>query len=130
MRILIVEDNIELGQLYREWLSEEGHDVCIITDGIEALQLMISISGLNGGSLNFDAFVIDYHLPTANGMRVIEMVKAINWKNKAHPFLLISGDIMAFKGLEASISKLEKPFVKEDFMKALGITSLAPVLVA
>ena len=112
MRILIVEDNKDIAEVYKAWLEDEGHEVVSLTNGIEALTLITKIYSENTGNA-FDAYIIDYHLPSASGEKIYDILKTLEWKKDKHPLVLISGDSTALDQLTGNIHKLEKPISKD-----------------
>jgi DNA-binding response OmpR family regulator len=66
-RILVVEDDQFLRDLYDELLREEGYDIELASDGEEGLSKM-----LKGG---FDLVLLDIMLPKIDGLEVMRRVK-------------------------------------------------------
>jgi DNA-binding response OmpR family regulator len=64
-RILVVEDEIELAELFAEWLSEE-YDVDVATDGEEALELVDEET---------DIVLLDRLMPGLSGDEVLETIR-------------------------------------------------------
>ncbi len=65
--ILVVEDDPEMGALVSEGLRAEGHDVTLVTDGIEAL--------VRARAEDFDAAAIDVMLPEMTGFEVCRRLR-------------------------------------------------------
>ncbi|HEX7455904.1 MAG TPA: response regulator [Candidatus Nanoarchaeia archaeon] len=65
-RILVVEDDQFLRELYDELLREEGYEVDLSTDGEEGLSKM-----LKGG---YDLVLLDIMLPKVDGLEVLRRV--------------------------------------------------------
>jgi DNA-binding response OmpR family regulator len=63
MRLLVVEDDPELGSQLVERLTSEGYAVDLATDGEEA--------GFLGETEPFDAVVLDLGLPKVDGLTVL-----------------------------------------------------------
>lgn len=78
-RLLLVEDDPEVGALAAEALSRAGHSVEHRTDGLRGLE-----AALGGG---FDAIVLDRHLPGMDGLAVL---RALRDSGVATPVLVLS----------------------------------------
>jgi len=64
-RVLVVEDEVELAELFAEWLSEE-YDVDVATDGEEALELVDEET---------DIVLLDRLMPGLSGDEVLETIR-------------------------------------------------------
>lgn len=67
MKILIVEDNIELNQTLKEILEMEGYIVDAVTDSKEALKLTERIE--------YDLILLDIMLPEIDGYAVAKLIR-------------------------------------------------------
>jgi len=63
MKILYLEDDIDLSQTVEEYLSEEGFEVCSVYDGDEALDTIYT--------KNFDLLLLDVNVPGINGFELL-----------------------------------------------------------
>lgn len=63
MRILLIEDNIDIGEAISARLSRHGHHVTHIDDGAEGENFALA-----GG---FDALILDINLPGRNGFEIL-----------------------------------------------------------
>ncbi|MCU1514705.1 MAG: transcriptional regulator [Microbacteriaceae bacterium] len=79
MRILIVEDDPEMGRLIDRGLAAEGYDTTVVRDGVEAL---IAI-----GSEDFSLAAVDVMLPHMSGF---EICRRIRERGLTMPILLIT----------------------------------------
>lgn len=68
MRILLAEDDPQLGKAVRTGLEQQGHAVDWVQDGLEAEH-----AALDG---NYGAIVLDLGLPRQDGMSVLQRVRA------------------------------------------------------
>jgi two-component system OmpR family response regulator len=68
MRVLVVEDEVRLAEAVRRGLAAEGFNVDVVHDGAEGLWAAKEIA--------YDAVVLDIMLPTLNGYRVCEQLRA------------------------------------------------------
>ncbi len=66
-KILIVEDNIELSDLYRERLDLEGFEVLIVDNGEKALATALEYLP--------DLILLDIMMPAINGFDVLDILK-------------------------------------------------------
>jgi len=64
-QILVVEDEVELAELFAAWLSEE-YDVDVATDGEEALELV---------DADTDVVLLDRLMPGLSGDEVLEAIR-------------------------------------------------------
>ncbi len=78
-RILIVEDNVTLSQIQKEWLCREGHDAITAMDETIARRLL--------RRENFDLILSDVRLPQGDG---ISLLKWINDEKRDIPFLIMT----------------------------------------
>lgn len=110
MRVLIVEDDIVLGRMLKEFLERmEHHDVCHIASGREAMDVIKRES--------FDCAFIDLQLNDVSGIEILRYLKSVE---PAVPVIMMSG----YPTLEGSIEAmrlgacdfLTKPFSFQDVM--------------
>jgi DNA-binding response OmpR family regulator len=101
-KILIIEDDLNIAELERDYLGLNGYDADIETDGKKACQ-----KALSGG---YDAIIVDLMLP---GMSGYEIIREIRKKDEV-PVLVVSArleDIDKIRGLEYGADDyLTKPF--------------------
>jgi len=103
MRLLVVEDELEMAELLRKGLEEENHRVVLATDGREALEL--------ARTYDFDAIVLDVMLPVLDGYAVTRWLRK---SERETPILMLTArdavrDIA--KGLDGGADDyLTKPF--------------------
>ena len=116
MNILVVEDNKRIGNILRQGLVEDGHQVVLSQRGDEGRDLLISAP--------FDVAVLDVMLPGLDGFSVLEQVRA---SNCTVPVLMLTAkdtmpDIVHGLNLGAD-DYLTKPFQIQVFIariRALG----------
>jgi two-component system OmpR family response regulator len=103
MRILIVEDDLEMGELTSQWLSEQGYETTVATNGVDAL---IALS-----TETIDAAAVDVMLP---GMSGFELCRRIRDSGNTLPVILLTArDAVEDRifGLDAGADDyLTKPF--------------------
>ena len=67
-KILIVEDDIDIQELLRNFLQEVGYEISIANDGMEAISLFSTI--------HFDLILLDIMLPKIDGFTVCELIRS------------------------------------------------------
>ena len=85
LRVLLVEDEALIAELFAEALSGEGYDVVVARDGQEALRLF---TAAEAGGRAFDIVVTDVRMPRMDGVTLTNRLRS------AHPDLpvvLITG---------------------------------------
>ena len=65
--ILIVEDDLDIQDLLRNFLQEVGYEITIASDGMEAIALF--------SSAHFDLILLDIMLPKIDGFTVCELIR-------------------------------------------------------
>ena len=112
MRVLVVEDDPDLGRQLSEALSQAGYAVDLAPDGEEGHFL--------GETEPYDAAVLDLGLPKLDGVRVLEKWRA---SGKDMPVLILTArDRWSEKvaGFDAGADDyLTKPFVTEELLARL-----------
>ena len=103
MRVLIVEDETNLGQALEQGLSAEGFETTWVTDGQRGLD-----EGVSG---SFDAIVLDILLPKMNGFKVCGELRA---RGVTTPILMLTakdGELDEAEALDTGADDfLRKPF--------------------
>ncbi|MEQ1785201.1 MAG: response regulator, partial [Hyphomonadaceae bacterium] len=112
MRVLVVEDDPDLGRQLSDALSQAGYAVDLARDGEEGHFL--------GETEPYDAAVLDLGLPKLDGVRVLEKWRA---GGKDMPVLILTArDRWSEKvaGFDAGADDyLTKPFVTEELLARL-----------
>src|ERR1700733_6769366 len=112
MRILVVEDDPDLGRQLQEALTQAGYAVDLAPDGEEGHFL--------GETEPYDAAVLDLGLPKLDGVRVLEKWRAAG---KDLPVLILTArDRWSEKvaGFDAGADDyLTKPFITEELLARL-----------
>ena len=107
MRVLLIEDDIQLNTTIANFLKLNKYDVASLTDGEKAL--------LQIDQRDFDLFIIDINLPTINGL---ELVRYIRQKNVATPVIIITASLELEnfkKAFEFGCDEyIKKPFYLEE----------------
>ncbi len=110
-RILLIDDDWELCDLLREYLSTEGYDVEAVHDGTAG-----AARAMEG---NYDLVVLDVMLPGLNGFEVLRRVRA----SSTVPILMLTArgeEIDRILGLEMGADDyLPKPFNHRELLARL-----------
>ncbi|ARC85969.1 response regulator [Clostridium argentinense CDC 2741] len=101
-KILIVEDDLSIAELQKDYLEISGFEVNICTDGV---------SGLNAIKENkYDLIILDVMLPKIDGFDILRIIQ----ENKDIPVLMVSAkkeEIDKIKGLTLGADDyITKPF--------------------
>lgn len=127
IRILLAEDDLNLGVLLVDYLEAEGYDVKLCKDGELALK------AFEGGQ--FDLCLLDVMMPKMDGFTLAKAIRSIN---KTVPLIFITAKSLKedkLKGYDLGADDyITKPFDEEELhwkIKAVvrripGTTSLAP----
>ncbi|NVO57437.1 response regulator transcription factor [Rhodobacteraceae bacterium B1Z28] len=109
MRVLLLEDEAEIGQWITRGLTEAGHVVDHLADGAEALTA--------ASSRDYDLIVLDRMTPTLDGLSVLRGIRAIG-KTTPAMFLTALGAVEdRVEGLEVGADDyLAKPFAMSEFL--------------
>lgn len=66
-RILVVEDDLDIQELLKNFLQEAGYEISLAGDGVEALSLF--------SASRFDLVLLDVMLPRTDGFAVCELIR-------------------------------------------------------
>lgn len=109
IRILLVEDDVNLGFLLVDYLESQGFDVKLYNDGLAGYK------GFQTASYNL--CIVDIMLPNLDGFSLIEKIKAINTKI---PIIILSARSMKedkIKGFAFGVDDyITKPFDEEELL--------------
>jgi len=101
-RILIVEDDLSIAELQKDYLELSGFEVTICTDGIQGLNTL--------KQKEFDLLILDVMLPKIDGFSILRSIQ----DDKDIPVLMVSAkkdEIDKIKGLSLGADDyITKPF--------------------
>ncbi|MGB1288913.1 MAG: response regulator [Aggregatilineales bacterium] len=96
--LLIVEDDKDLGALFKEIIEERGHfNVTLIEDGQVALDYLKSQS--------VDAVLLDLHLPHVSGLTILDFIRTTPHLSST-PVVVASADDTALKLAEEQADRV------------------------
>ncbi len=111
-KILIVDDDIQVTNLLKKYLSSEGFEVMGITDSFKAM--------LTANKLLPDLIILDLMMPTPDGFQICKMLRA-DPKFFDTPILIITA--MEISNSDATIfganGYLAKPFIFEEVVATI-----------
>ena len=109
IKILIVEDDINLGFMLMEYLENEGFDVKLYRDGETGYKACISGE--------FDFFILDLMLPKMDGFSIVKKVRK---KEIQTPIIMLTARSLSndkIKGFNLGIDDyVTKPFNEEELV--------------
>ncbi len=121
MRVLVVEDEPDLGAAIKRTLNQEAYVVDLVLDGIEAWEYLETYSlGLKPQTMQYTLAIFDWLLPGLSG---IELCKRLRAQGNPLPVLMLTAkDRMQDKvaGLDAGADDyLVKPFGMAELLARL-----------
>jgi len=117
-RVLVVEDNVDVGTFSTQLLSDLGYETTWAANGNEALEILAEADG-------FDAVFSDVVMP---GMSGVELGLEIRTRYPGLPVVLTSGysNVLAEEGRHG-FELLKKPYAVEDLSRILrSVTRAKP----
>lgn len=100
--ILVVEDDMDIQELLREFLREAGYAVLVAGDGVEAMEFF--------GKNRYDLILLDIMLPKIDGFGVCELIR----KQSQVPIIMLTalgGEEEQIRGLDLQVDDyIVKPF--------------------
>ncbi|HEX6506820.1 MAG TPA: response regulator [Chloroflexota bacterium] len=111
--ILIVEDNVDMAEIYQETLTAQGYTVKVAQSGKEALE-----------SLNVqrpDVVVMDLTLPDMGWSKVLSAARELSRSHEVK-LILVSGrhDLADIARDSGAFAHLQKPFDLQELIKLLA----------
>lgn len=111
-KILIVEDDIDIQELLRNFLQEVGYEISIANDGMKAISLFSTI--------HFDLILLDIMLPKIDGFTVCELIR----KQSQIPIIMLtalSSEDEQIRGLDLQVDDyITKPFSMPILVRKIG----------
>lgn len=111
-KILVVDDEIKIQEVLREYAEFEGHEVDTASDGMEAVKL--------AKENEYDLIIMDIMMPKLDGFSAVKEIK----KTKDIPVLMLSARSEEYDKLfafELSVDDyVTKPFSPKEVMARIG----------
>ncbi|MEM8882773.1 MAG: HD domain-containing phosphohydrolase [Planctomycetota bacterium] len=113
VRILVVDDELQIAQLLSGVLQAEGYDVDYVTDGTDAVERL--------GSENYDLMLTDLRMPQMGGMELIEEARRIQPGVDSLIMTAFASTDTAVSALRSGVTDyLRKPFGVDDVRSAVS----------
>ena len=114
-RILVVEDDLDIQELLKNFLQEVGYDIVLANDGVEALSVF--------STAQFDLVLLDVMLPKIDGFAVCELIR----KQSKVPIIMLtalSDEEEQIRGLDLQVDD----YITKPFSMPILIRKIAAVL--
>ncbi len=110
MKVLLIEDDIQLNTTVKRFLELQNYDVVSVLDGEEA----ISIIDLN----LFDMYLIDINLPNVSGLEILKYIRS---KDIMNPIIMITASLEVDNFIQAYDNGCSEYIKKPFHLKELEI---------
>jgi FixJ family two-component response regulator len=121
MKVLLIEDENDIAEVYSDWLEALGYEVQHCSNGYTAGVEILDLS--NDNSIGF--IITDLHVPGKSGEELVDFFEKIETRGTKIPILFLSGfidDELRYKYQKLDhIHFLDKPTDKETFGKMTEI---------
>ena len=101
-KILVVEDDLDIQELLKNFLQEVGYEIILANDGVEAVSIFTAA--------HFDLILLDVMLPKIDGFAVCELIR----RQSQVPIIMLtalSGEEEQIRGLDLQVDDyITKPF--------------------
>ena len=114
-RILVVEDDLDIQELLKNFLQEVGYEIVLANDGVEAISAF--------SATHFDLVLLDVMLPKIDGFAVCELIR----KQSQIPIIMLtalSGEEEQIRGLDLQVDD----YITKPFSMPILIRKIAAVL--
>ena len=114
-KILVVEDELDIQELLKNFLQEVGYEIRLASDGVEALSVF--------SASQFDLVLLDVMLPKIDGFAVCELIR----KQSQVPIIMLtalSGEEEQIRGLDLQVDD----YITKPFSMPILIRKIAAVL--
>jgi len=109
MKILYLEDDINLSETVEEFLVDEGFEVTCVYGGDEAIEVIYK--------QNFDLFILDVNVPSINGFELLKTLRDANIQTPAIFTTSLSGIDDLAKGFDSGGDDyIKKPFLLKELL--------------
>ena len=136
MKILIVEDNVDLVELYQAALELKNHEAMISLDGEMCLKIYreeLKKLDPDPHLLPFDVVVIDYKIPKKDGVEVAKEILALRPTQRiiftsAYIKEIMEKEVESLHNSLQFIEKLQKPFELTELTDKIELKELTDIL--
>ena len=137
MKILIVEDNVDLVELYQAALELKNHEAVITLDGEMCLKTYreeLKKLGPDPHLLPFDVVVIDYKIPKKDGLEVAKEILELRPTQRiiftsAYIKEIIEKEVKSLLyNSQQFIEKLQKPFELTELTDKIELKEITNIL--
>ena len=114
-RILVVEDDLDIQELLKNFLQEVGYGIVLANDGVEALSVF--------STAQFDLVLLDVMLPKIDGFAVCGLIR----KQSQVPIIMLTalnGEEEQIRGLDLQVDD----YITKPFSMPILIRKIAAVL--
>ena len=114
-KILVVEDDLDIQELLKNFLQEVGYEISLAGDGVAALSVF--------SASQFDLVLLDIMLPKIDGFAVCELIR----KQSQAPIIMLtalSGEEEQIRGLDLQVDD----YITKPFSMPILIRKIAAVL--
>jgi len=81
-KILLIEDDVFVSDIYTRELKKGGYDVSVASDGLEGVEM--------AKAEKYDLILLDIMMPKKTGIDVLKEIRAPNFPNKETPVYLLT----------------------------------------
>ena len=123
MKLLVIEDDRTVGEYVKRGLTEAGHHVDLVADGVEGLDL--------ASDGHYDVVVLDLRLPKMDGREVLRTIR--DRGNTVPVLVLTAQDAVDFKVQALRMGAddyVTKPFAMEELLARVEALSRRPQAIA
>ena len=110
MKVLLIEDDIQLNTTVKRFLQLQNYDVSSVLDGEEAIHLIDTTC--------FDMYIVDINLPNVSGL---DIVKYIRKKDITNPIIMITASLEVNNFIQAYDNGCSEYIKKPFHLKELEI---------
>jgi len=96
-KILVIEDEHFIGELYERALTKGGYEVTIIGDGVEALK--------EAQTDRYDIILLDLMIPNLTGIEVLRALRDTEQTPKLHAKIIVTTNLEQREDVRADIER-------------------------
>jgi len=119
-QILVVDDEVAIGQLFRDSLERNGYQVTALSSSLEALEML--------SRQRFDLIFLDLAMPELDGSELFRQIRKID---KQVPIAIITGypdsDLLKKAKEHGPFMIMIKPFTSDEILQAVHTFNQQPL---